>query len=95
MKCVKPCKTTSFDVSLEKMHQNSKKFDSYSNEDTTIFYLNLNYDEFIIETKQEYFIIDEAGLISTVGGFLGLFLGSSCISIIEWIGNHAKKCLYA
>ena len=26
MKCVKPCKTTSFDVSLEKMDQNGKKF---------------------------------------------------------------------
>ena len=93
MKCVKPCKTTSFDVSLETMHQNSKKFDSYSSKVNDIFYLNLGYDEFIIETKQEYFIMDEAGLISTVGGFLGLFLGSSCISIIEWIGNHAKKCL--
>ena len=93
MKCVKPCKTTSFDVSLETMHQNSKKFDSYSSKVNDIFYLNLGYDEFIIETKQEYFIMDEAGLISTVGGFLGLFLGSSCISIIEWIGNHVKKCL--
>ena len=93
MKCVKPCKTTSFDVSLETMHQNSKKFDPYSNTVNDIFYLNLGYDEFIIETKQEYFIMDEAGLISTVGGFLGLFLGSSCISIIEWIGNHVKKCL--
>ena len=93
MKCVKPCKTTSFDVSLETMHQNSKKFDSYSSKVNDIFYLNLGYDEFIIETKQEYFIMDEAGLISTVGGFLGLFLGSSCISIIEWIGNHVKKFL--
>ena len=93
MKCVKPCKTTSFDVSLEKMHQNSKKFDIYSSKVNDVFYLNLGYDEFIMETKQEYFIMDEAGLISTVGGFLGLFLGSSCISIIEWIGNHVKKCL--
>ena len=93
MKCVKPCKTTNFDVSLEKLHQNGKKFDKYSINAKDIFYLNLNYDEYIIETKQEYFIMDEAGLISTVGGFLGLFLGSSCISIIEWIGNHVKKCI--
>ena len=93
IKCVKPCKSTSFDVSLEKMHQNSKKFDKYSANIKDLFYLNFNYDEFIIETKQEYFIMDEAGLISTVGGFLGLFLGSSCVSIIDWIGNHFKKCM--
>ena len=93
MKCVKPCKTTSFDVSLEEMHQNSKKFDLYANKNNDIFYLNLIYDEFLIETKQEYFIMDEAGLISTVGGFLGLFLGSSCVSIIDWIGSHVKKCM--
>ena len=91
IKCVKPCKTTSFDVSLEKMDQNGKKFLKYAPQNKGIFFLNFNYNEFIIEKKQEYFIMDNAGLISTVGGFLGLFLGSSCVSIIDWIGNHVKK----
>ena len=91
MKCVKPCKTTSFDVSLEKIDQNGKKFIKHAPKSTGIFFLNFNYKKFIIEKKQEYFIMDKAGLISTVGGFLGLFLGSSCVSIIDWIGNHVKK----
>ena len=91
MKCLKPCKTTSFDVSLEKMDQNGKKFLKYAPKDKGIFFLNFIYNDFIIEKKQEYFIMDKAGLISTVGGFLGLFLGSSCVSIIDWIGNHVKK----
>ena len=93
IKCVKPCKTTSFDVSLEKVHKNVQKFSKYGVKDKDVFYLNLNYNEFLIETKQEYFIMDLAGLMSTVGGFLGLFLGSSCVSIIDWIGNHFKKCM--
>ena len=91
MKCFKPCKTTIFDVLLEKMDQSGKKFQKYAPKTKDIFFLNFYYNEFIIEKKQEYFIMDEAGLISTVGGFLGLFLGSSCVSIIDWIGNHVKK----
>ena len=92
MKCVKPCKTTSFDVTFEKMHKNIQKFNKRGpNKD--VFYLKLYYNEFVIETKQEYFLMDLAGLMSTVGGFLGLFLGSSCVSIIDWIGNHFKKCM--
>ena len=92
IKCVKPCKTTSFDVTFEKMHKNIQKFNKRGpNKD--VFYLKLYYNEFVIETKQEYFLMDLAGLMSTVGGFLGLFLGSSCVSIIDWIGNHFKKCM--
>ena len=93
IKCVKPCKTTSFDVTFEKMHKNVKKFNKRGNEHKDVFYLNICYNEFVIETKQEYFLMDLAGLMSTVGGFLGLFLGSSCVSIIDWIGNHFKKCM--
>ena len=93
IKCVKPCKTTSFDVTFEKMHKNIQKFNKRGNKDKDVFYLNICYNEFVIETKQEYFLMDLAGLMSTVGGFLGLFLGSSCVSIIDWIGNHFKKCM--
>ena len=93
IKCVKPCKTTSFGVTLEKMHKNVQKFNKRNNKEKDVFYLNICYNEFVIETKQEYFLMDLAGLMSTVGGFLGLFLGSSCVSIIDWIGNHFKKCM--
>ena len=92
IKCVKPCKTTSFDVTFERMHKNIQKFNK-RNPNKDVFYLKLYYNEFVIETKQEYFLMDLAGLMSTVGGFLGLFLGSSCVSIIDWIGNHFKKCM--
>ena len=91
--CVKPCKTTSFDVTYEEMHNNVQKFNKKGLKNKDVFYLNFCYNDFVIETKQEYFIMDEAGLISTVGGFLGLFLGSSCVSIIDWIGGHVKKCM--
>ena len=57
-----------------------------------IFLLNFKYDEFVIETKKEHLIMNEEGLVAAVGGFLGLFLGSSLVSLIEWIGQLFKKC---
>ena len=93
--CMKPCQTTSFEVSLKKKHEHEKvlAFSHIKNVATPgNFLLNFKYDEFVIEHKKEYFVMDMDGLVSNIGGFLGLFLGSSCVSIIEWIGHQIKKC---
>ena len=94
-KCIKPCKTTSFDVTLEKHHENGKvlgneKVKTFAR--AGLFILNFKYHDYVINANKEYFIMNEASLISAVGGFLGLFLGSSCVSVIEWIGQLLKKC---
>ena len=94
-RCMKPCKIKSFDVSLKKQHENGKVlgFKNIKRAATAgIFLLNFKYDEFVIETKKEYLIMNEEGLVAAVGGFLGLFLGSSLVSLIEWIGQLFKKC---
>ena len=94
-RCMKPCKTTSFEVSLKKSHENGKVLGFSKTKMAAtpgIFLLNFKYDEFVIEHKKEYFVMDMDGLVSNIGGFLGLFLGSSCVSIIEWIGHQIKKC---
>ena len=93
--CIKPCKTASFEVSLQKKHDNGKllgnvKIKQFATAER--FLLNFKYDDFVIENKKEYLVMNEDGLISAVGGFLGLFLGSSCVSVIEWIGQLFKKC---
>ena len=95
-KCIKPCKTSGFDVSLKKEHENGKILGNiYTKKFATPgrFILLFKYNDIVIETKQEYFVMNEDGLISAVGGFLGLFLGSSLVSIIEWIGQLFKKCM--
>ena len=56
------------------------------------FLLNFIYDDFVIENRKEYFVMNEDGLVSPVGGFLGLFLGSSLVSVIEWFSQLFKKC---
>ena len=94
-KCVRPCKTSGFDVSLKKDHENTKVMGRPRLRNLVkdgMFLLNFRYGEFLIENKKEYFVMNEDGLISAVGGFLGLFLGSSLVSVIEWIGQLFKKC---
>ena len=93
-KCVRPCKTSSFDVSLKKEHENAKLLGNiYTKKYATPgrFLLLFKYSDIVIETKQEYLIMNKEGLVSAIGGFLGLFLGSSLVSVIEWIGQLFKK----
>jgi hypothetical protein len=92
--CIRPCKTTSFEVSMKKDHENGKLLGSDKLKTLNgKFLLNFIYDDFVIENKKEYFVMNEDGLISAVGGFLGLFLGSSLVSVIEWISQLFKKCM--
>ena len=91
-KCIRPCKTSSFDVSLRKRHENGKLLMTSQFQQLLAgkFFLNFKSADFTIETKNEYFVMNQDGLISAVGGFLGLFLGSSLVSVIEWIGQLFK-----
>ena len=91
-KCIRPCKTSSFDVSLRKRHENGKLLMTSQLQQLLAgrFLLNFKSADFTIETKNEYFVMNQDGLISAVGGFLGLFLGSSLVSVIEWIGQLFK-----
>ena len=93
-KCIKPCKTSGFEVSLKKKHENAKLLGkNYTKMYATPgrFLLLFKYSDVVIETKQEYLVMNKDGLISAIGGFLGLFLGSSLVSVIECIGQLFKK----
>ena len=93
--CIKPCKTASFEVSLQKRHDNGKLLGNAKVKEFQTagkFVLNFRYDEIVIENKKEYFVMSGDGLISAIGGFLGLFLGYSLVSVIEWISQLLKKC---
>ena len=69
--------------------QEFKPTQTYTNEFLALWFM---YDEFLINTKQEYLVVDSELMMSGIGGFLGLFLGSSCLSIAQWIISHFKNC---
>ena len=92
-KCIRPCRTVEYEISLQKKNENGKLLlkKEYSSGSDGAFLLGFKYDDLVKDTKQEYLVMDGPGLVSTVGGFLGLFLGSSCVSIIEWFMDRTKR----
>ena len=88
-KCMRPCKSVRYPFSLLKYHKSGKVL-LQGIETNGAFLLLFGYDDLVMDKKKEYLVMDRGGLISTVGGFLGLFLGSSCVSIIEWLANQTK-----
>ena len=86
---MRPCKSVRYPFSLLKYHKSGKIL-LPGIETNGAFLLAFGYDDLVMDKKKEYLVMDRGGLISTVGGFLGLFLGSSCVSIIEWLANQTK-----
>ena len=90
-KCLKPCEAITYDISLQKKNDNGRLLiQEYTPLDGP-FLISFMYDDLVKDIKQEYLVMDGGGLVSTVGGFLGLFLGSSCVSIIDWLADQTKR----
>ena len=87
--CLRPCEKMEYVGSMTLLHQNSKKLAPYQYANASQFVgVLIKYDSFLVQEQQEYFILDENELVSNIGGFLGMFLGLSTLSIAEWI--HLK-----
>ena len=66
--------------------------DSESNLDDLSFTLNLRFAPPLTSTVyQEYIVYDIFGMIGTVGGTLGIFIGFSCSSLLTFITDLCKK----
>lgn len=89
--CLRPCKTVSYSASIRKMGHNSKTLSSSKNTIRNWVSFGLAYKDFEVTTNHEYYVMSTEALVSNIGGFLGLFLGFSCLSIIDWILNNCKK----
>ena len=89
--CFRPCTTVSYSASLRKMGHNSKTLSSSKNTIRDWVSFGLFYKSLEVTTNHEYYVMSTETLVSTIGGFLGLFLGFSCLSIIEWILDNCKK----
>ena len=89
--CLRPCTTISYSASLRKMSYNSKTLSSSKNTILDWVSFGLTYKDLEVTTNHEYYVMSTEALVSTIGGFLGLFLGFSCLSVINWILDNVKK----
>ena len=90
-KCLKPCEKVEYSAELTLVHKNSKilgKIQFNSDDYTSLFH---EYDDFTVQEFQEFIILDGGALLSSIGGFLGLFLGFSTLSIADWIHSKFNK----
>ena len=89
--CLRPCTTVSYKATFRKMHHNSRTLSDETNEIKDWIGFGLVYGNVQVTTNHEYYVTNTEALISNIGGFLGLFLGFSCLSIINWILDNVKE----
>jgi hypothetical protein len=84
--CHLPCQRTSYSFKGAYGHANSAS--KYLNDSSEIFVVYIYESSGVSEEKVETFVYDFFGLVSAIGGNMGLFLGFSCLSIALFL---AKK----
>ena len=82
--CLRPCKTISYKAMFRKMHHNSRTLSDETNEIKDWIGFGLVYGNVQVTTNHEYYVMSKEALVSSIGGFLGMFLGFSSLSIINW-----------
>ena len=90
--CLRPCTTVSYEASFRKMSHNSRTLSNPTNNMITDYIkFGLVYEDFEVTTNHEYYVMNKEALISDVGGFIGLFLGFSFLSICNWIFDNCNE----
>lgn len=91
--CKPSCKNSEFQVEMVNYGHSSDELKKYFNESTQsydylsrISIMNIYYKDMIVEVQNEEFEFSFLDLITSIGGYIGLFLGGSIVSIIEIIG---------
>ena len=86
--CSKPCSIVQYTGKLD-------TFDNFEScPDDSTFTLNVRFAPPInVTVFEEYLIYDVFGLIGSVGGTLGIFIGFSCTCILSLITDIFKKCI--
>ena len=64
-----------------------------STPNSSAYYLHceLKYQGYMAKVYKEYLVCDAMGMIGSVGGTLGMFIGFSMTGIISWIFGYFKK----
>ena len=84
--CPKPCSIVQYTGRIDFWD------DAESNLDDLKFKFYLRFSPPLISTVyQEYIIYDMVGMIGSVGGTLGIFIGFSCSSLLSFITGILKK----
>ncbi len=89
--CIPPCQRTKFTFKATYGHANAlSRYRNNTKEKFSVFFYQESSE--ISEEKIETFVYDFFGLVSAVGGNMGLFLGFSCLSIGMFLSKKIENC---
>ena len=80
--CQPPCKRKSYKTSAKQYHKNS--WNDFSNQSTEedLFYLQMAFSSLNVESEVQTLVYDTGNMLAAAGGYLGLFLGFSCLTCL-------------
>lgn len=78
---------SAFTATVPRVRNNYSTFDHWSR-----YWLKLQGPD--IKVHEEYIVYDFNGIVGTVGGSLGLFVGFSFLDFVLYLFNRAKKILH-
>ena len=87
-KCPRPCSY----VQYKSLGKSVEKSNNEVNLNFTFSYMFLSYAATTVH--EEYYIFDSIGMIASVGGTLGMFIGFSFSNVINFILNAIKKLFF-
>ena len=87
-KCPKPCSILEYSGKVDYWEP---KYNTDNPNDTMIIYLRFQTPE-VTTIYEAYLIYDFNGMLGSIGGTLGMFVGFSFSSIIELLINFIKNC---
>ena len=56
-----------------------------------VFIIQIYYEDHVVKTAKETYVYDTGSLIGDVGGYLGLFLGASTLSLYQMGQNFMVR----
>ena len=87
--CPLPCSHFTYSINLVRQHKNA--FELFTGENRTEdYHLFFYYSSLESDVESENLIVDFPNLVANIGGYLGLLLGFSCLTIYLSVLDLAK-----
>ena len=87
--CPLPCSHFTYSINLVRQHKNA--FELFTGENRTEdYHLYFYYSSLESDVESENLIVDFPNLVANIGGYLGLLLGFSCLTIYLSVLDLAK-----
>jgi len=94
-RCMSPCSQTYYNLEPSYLPKDKVIKAEYGDKDEWVYAITFIYKTLLQEEREEYLVCDFPCLLSSAGGYVGLFFGVSIFDLIftfEWIIIYLNSC---